>query len=522
MLDTIHTSDQSTFTATSRQPRYVLRVAWNRDVDETITWGVVGTSTVGGKDLVQGEQTIITKPDTFNYIDESERVMKIETERILEEPLGGIAYAQADFTLDNTSLRFTPNINSTVGTALLPNRPCKIYLGLKVNDVDKAVPNLYGLTGMPREQKANRTVEIHAFDYLKFLDEFAIESTMYQDQRSDEIIEDILLNKVGFSTDQYVLAVGLNLIPFAWFEKGTTAGQAIRKLCEAEEGVFYQDETGMLKFDNSRKAREAPWNSSVYTINPEDVLLWEEESNPILINRCVVKAEPRAVQAVQEVWRDGVVEEVQSGTTIEVWAHFDDPVTSITTPVAGTDYIANSASDGTGSVMTSQVSIAVTTFAQDAKLEITNNGSGTAYLTVLRLRGTPATLTASIDKIYEDNASISTYDRQELIIENNLIASESFARYLAQAIVNKYKTPRKSLIVTLPAIPTIQLKDIVTVKDLDQGTTKSYRVMRVQNNMFPGEYTQRLTLREVFAGETDAWAIVGTTTVGDSDELVGI
>ncbi len=522
MQSSIATADRGLFTAAVRFPKFILRVAWNRAVDATIGFATIGTSTIDGKDILQGTQTKLTKPDTFNYTDETDKVLKVETERILEEPLGGISYAQADVTLDNNDSRYTPNISATVGTALLPNRPTKIHLGLKINDTDKAVPNVYGLTEMPRENKANRTLNIHIFDFLKFIDDFALESTMFVDQRSDQIISDILVNKIGFSTDQVVLATGLNKIPFAWFEKGTTAGKAIRKVCESEEATFYQDETGMLKFDTRRRAREAPWNTSQWTINPEDILLWEEERNPIIINRCIVKSIPREVKSIQEIYRNGIVEEVPGNGSITRWAAFEDPITGLTDPVATTDYLANAAADGSGLNLTSEISIVTTVFARNAKMVITNASGGAAHLTLLKLRGTPASALSPIQEVYESEVSISKYDRHEIVIDNDFINNDSFAHYLAKTLVNKYKEPKKSLIVTVPAIPTIQLRDIVTVKDRDQGTTKEYRVMRIQSNMFPAAYTQRLTLREVYAGETDAWAIVGTTQIDDTDELVGV
>ncbi|GAH47234.1 unnamed protein product, partial [marine sediment metagenome] len=112
MQSAIATADRGVFTASVRHPKYVLRIAWNRSVDETIAFATIDTSTVGGKHILQGTQTRLTKPDTFNYTDETGKVLKIETERILEEPLGGIAYAQTDFTLDNNDSRFTPNISA--------------------------------------------------------------------------------------------------------------------------------------------------------------------------------------------------------------------------------------------------------------------------------------------------------------------------------------------------------------------------------------------------------------------------
>ena len=58
------------------------------------------------------------------------------------------------------------------------------------------------------------------------------------------------------------------------------------------------------------------------------------------------------------------------------------------TPSSGTDWIANTASDGTGSNITSDVAITIKNeAANSAELEIVNSGTVTAYLTTLQLRG---------------------------------------------------------------------------------------------------------------------------------------
>ncbi|KKL93136.1 hypothetical protein LCGC14_1877720, partial [marine sediment metagenome] len=49
----------------------------------------------------------------------------------------------------------------------------------------------------------------------------------------------------------------------------------------------------------------------------------------IIINRCIVKSNPRAVQAIKEIYRDGIIEEVPGNGSITVWAAFDDPVTTV-------------------------------------------------------------------------------------------------------------------------------------------------------------------------------------------------
>ena len=142
-------------------------------------------------------------------------------------------------------------------------------------------------------------------------------------------------------------------------------------------------------------------------------------------------------------------------------------------------------------------------------------------MTFLRLRGTPAIVTQEIRQIFQDDDSVNTYDEQQLEVQNDFVASSSFAYYLARAIVRKYKDPLKRVVITVRGIPQLQLKDKVTVYDRDLATDKDYRIMKIVGAMQPGEFEQRLYLREVTAGEADSWAIVGTTAVASETEFVG-
>ena len=72
--------------------------------------------------------------------------------------------------------------------------------------------------------KKNRTIRIQAIDYVRFLLEIDLDSAIFEDKRSDELIESIL-NDAGFGATQFELDTGVNEdIKFAWFKKGETAG----------------------------------------------------------------------------------------------------------------------------------------------------------------------------------------------------------------------------------------------------------------------------------------------------------
>ena len=506
-------------TANTRLLAYLLQISWTRVTGNISGFAVVGESVVGGTDIVGGSSSIITKPDLFDAFDESQYLLKFDYERKIKEPLGGFSMALGNIILDNSTKRFTPSVNATIGTALLPNRPFNCSIGFTLSGTDRKVFVVKGLTELPRENKARRQVSIRYFDYAKFLDEYPLETTIYQNQTSDQIIADILTT-VGFGTSQYDLDTGLNTIAFAWFEKPMTAGERIKKICQAEEAHFYQDEKGILRFENRRHYNVAPHTTIQWTIDPDDVYSWDRDKSVEVINRCIVKAKPRSVKQTQEVFRYPVTEEIKSKETKIVWAQFDDPVTSFES-LSGDDWDANSASDGSGSDDSGDVTVSVTTFTTAAKFTITNSLNRSTYITLLKLRGTPATVDYELEEVYQDDDSVGKFQEQQLVIENDFIDSRSFAYYFARAIVRRYKDPFDRIKITVQGIPQLQLMDKVKVKDQDTNAYKNYRVMGIVGKLDRGNYTQKLTLREITGLEADSWAIVGTSTV-EGNDVVGI
>ena len=443
----------------------------------------------------------INNADSFAYFDESSRIIRIEYERTLIEPQGGTSIAICDIVLDNTDLRFTPDKNATIGTAIRPNRPLKIFIGFNVQGQDKTIPIIEGLTLQPREDKLRRTVTITAYDYLRWLNEKPQETTVYTNQRSDQIIADIL-SRAGVGTTNYSLDQGLNTVGFAWFEKGDTAGERIRKLVEAEEGIFYQDETGILRFENRDKYSQAPHNAVVWTIESDDIIDWKQDYSSRIINRVIVKGKPRSVKGESEIWRDGLEEQVAgSGGSITIWANFEDPVSDITQPAATTDITAFTQTGGIGTDITADISIVMTEFTKTAKLVITNNNASAAFINFLRLRGTPATVDYEVEEVFEDTNSISDYNENQINIDNEYIDDRTFAANIAQNIVRRHRYPTERIILTVRGIPQLQLRDRIRVYDRDILAYKTYRLTRIQGILEGGSFIQHLTLREITSSE---------------------
>jgi AraC-like DNA-binding protein len=519
--DSIWTAFNNVTTAFTRVLKWMLKISWKRAENSSVAFAIVGTSLVGGIDIVQGQTSIITKPDNFEYFDETDRVISMEYDRELIEPLGGIAMAMMDVTLDNSDLRFTPEQNTTIGTAILPNRPINSAIGFEVRSQSKTIGLFKGLTKIPKENKQTRVVSISSVDYVKYLNEYPLETAIYLNKRSDEIIAQILAD-VGFGSSQYVLDEGLNTIGFAWFESGDTAGDRIKELCEAEEAFFYQDEGGLLRFENRRHFQVAPYNADVWDINSDDIISWEEDDSTPIYNHVTVTTNSRVVQTATEVWRDGDEEVINSGETVTIWASFNDPITTLVAPVSGTDYQAFTSTGGAGDDISAMIDITTTLFTTSVKLDITNNDDGIAYMPLLKLRGTPAVQSGEIKIEYQDDTSISKYEENVYNVSNDYIDSTSFAYYLAKVTVNKYKDPKRKIILTVQGIPHLQIRDQVRVMDQDTGVYTNFRVMRIQGSLSNGYFQQTLYLRLVDDSEITKWAVVGVTVVDSIEETVGI
>lgn len=491
----------SVTTALTRKVRGKVWIAWTRVADVS-NYAIVGSSLVGGTDIVQGSgETSLNAADSFSYFDETDKTLRIEYERTLIEPLGGIQIALFDVLLDNTDLRFTPTVSATIGTAIKPNRPLKIFIGFEINGVERMIPIIEGLTLQPRENKNNRTVVIQGFDYIHWLDKQKVESAIYTNQRSDQIIADILAN-AGIGDSSYELDQGLNTVGFAWFEKGHTVGERLRKLAESEEGIFFQDETGKLRFENRDKYSQVPYNANVWTIDPEDIIEWREDTSSKIVNRAEISGSPRSVKTEAEVWRNGIEEEIPPGTSKTIWASFEDPVTNLTDPSDHFDYTAYSATGGSGSDITNFLDIEMTEFTKAAKLVITNNhGSSTAFINFMRLRGTPATVDYTVEEIFQDTVSIDEFTENTQKLDSDFIDSRSFAQNMAKDLVRRHKDPNNVIILHVQGIPQLQLRDRIRVKDQDLGTYTDYRLIGIQGILEGASFTQKLRLRKITENE---------------------
>jgi hypothetical protein len=296
-------------------------------------------------------------------------------------------------------------------------------------------------------------------------------------QRSDQLVATIVTNSVGRQPVATSYATGKSTFAYALDnlkDNQTPCLRALSDVVMSEMGYLYVRGTtdaagakgGQLRFE-SRDTRGLA-GDAVHTFANDMVALDASTSRGDIINRAYVVASPRTLDTAATVlWNLTATEEAPkilalSSTTIV--AEFTEQLikavnfgassvsvargaqvatTSLTTPASGTDWIANSAADGTGSNLTSSVTVSVAVSAANtATLTVTNTGAVDAYLTTLQLRGvairdeTPTSSTAS------DAASITSYGEQDVRIRLRYESDVNVAAGIADWITGTNASPR--------------------------------------------------------------------------------
>jgi len=509
----------ATFTATEklqvRHPRQRTLISWKKNYNSAYTFFTIGVSLIGGNDLIKGNNDALTQWDKYDYDDETNRVMDLSYEREMVQPVGSMFKALADVTLDNYDDRFTRGVDADIGTSLLPMRPIKIATGFKQSDgLINTIMQFVGLTSSnPDVDAKTKKAKIHAEDFLEYLWEKKIADTsMFTSKRSDWVIEQ-LLTDAGFATSQYDLDLGSQIIPFGMFEKDETFGNYIQKVCEAELGNFYQDENGILRFENREHWANSPYDSPIKSIYTSDVLDLSYPGIDDIINYVEIESQPRDVMENQLVFslNDSYIE-LAPNTKTEKFIDFDNPMYSIDTPSisdGSSTYKVTQNQDGTGTNYTSSVTIkSFDAFSKSSKVVFENTSSKTLYVTTFDLYGRPAKPLNPVYIAEKRSSSYTAYQPHSYKIENDFISLE-YARSLAQMILERSAFPEDRLEIKIKAMPDLQLGDMISYAG------RWWQIFSIAIELSAeGGFVQTLKLLKRTIAK---YFRIGVSTIGDTD-----
>lgn len=479
----------------------------------------IGVSTIGGTDIIGINPGAIGSPGNYRYFDESDYVTRLAWERGLNMPIGGLSQAQAEVYLSNTSGRFTPRYmggSSELFTAEPIHAPLIINAGFELSGVDTTIPQFAGvISEQPEITVRDKTYSVKAADYTEFFqNRFLDEEVMFTGLRTDEVLE-TLSGSLGMSTAQYEYDTGINIIPFGLFDSGTRYADIFRDLVEAENGHYYQDEEGIFRFENRQHWDSSPHTSIQAIISTGQVIDAEAPNDDHIINVVEIRAELREKRSAEEVYNlsEGSSIAVPANSSVDQFFEFDDPVLALTAPTVGgaqSYYVANSASDGSGSDKSSSITFTnLGTFARSVKYQISNSSSGIVYVTELVLSGRVARHTSDLYYRAQDDSSVTAYQERLLSIDNPYIQNSDWAESYAAMVLRDFAETENLQKITIRALPQLQLGDLISW----QG--RYWRIFDIKSTLEPTVgFIQQLTLLQ---RTITPYFRIGISTIGGSD-----
>jgi|GEM_PF-734488 len=562
-MQAVSSTFQANTVAANQYPTYAILISWLETINTSYSFFTIGTSKIGGPDVIKGSGSSVTFLDRYQYTDYSQYGVSVDVNQALGQYPYGTLMAMCTIKLENTSQIFTQGNDPTIGNYILPNRPVKFTVGF-ASDINGSsredIAMFAGYSTAPDNDILNRDTTLICYDGMNYLNNTpsagggplaAANGGVYVNTYAHLIIAD-LMQEAGFSSSQYVIEQSLQqpigfLAPIN-FQGGTNTGgnqgsigYIISALCEAELGIAFFDEAGIFHFwnrqhipNNQTVQWKFDYNETLGGGNNTGIVDYSIENTPV-INDVVVVANPRAVQAKQEVWQLTQPFLIPAGSTAQLSVDFTDadgalPVTSVDTPVyytsaTSSNYSTNLNQDGSSTLdVHGNISITGTTLkGSNYLITFQNTYSQPVYVTSLNLYGTPAKVTMQINQEFSDATSIGLYGANPannglpIKIANDLIQDPNTANSIAYQLVTDYKIPQQRIVAEVMSVPQIQFGDFTQMTLSDISQTKNYTVVGKSFTLSKEEPFQQKLEMEV--KQMVSYFTIGTSLIGGTDQI---
>jgi len=289
-----------------------------------------------------------------------------------------------------------------------------------------------------------RSVQVTAADWM---DEAARSTvaglTTQLNKTSDEIIT-LLVNNVARAPESLSIATGRDTFAYALDttrdDRPNAVLQELARVTASELGYCYLKGTGALVFEG-RFARVKTSDDATFSDTMTNLAV--SITRDSLLSKIQTIVHPRTVDSsTQVLYRLQSVTAIPIGGTIDLIGGYTDPSnrsnrvggTSMISPVATTDYLANSAANGSGTNLTASVTISSQFASNSIKMTITNNASVVAYITKLQARGIGVYDYEQTVGRAEDGSIATDFGEQVVAIDmpyqSNVSTGVDAARYL--------------------------------------------------------------------------------------------
>ena len=218
-----------------------------------------------------------------------------------------------------------------------------------------------------------------------------------------------------------------------------------------EDGDFLLQEDGYkLLLDDGTldpEVTEAPW---IFFDAENYNILMSEDS---LLNASIIRAHPVITDtSLKVLYKLGTPLFVPSGQTVQFSAHYTDPSglnqvsgTNMQAVTATTDFLANSAADGSGTNYTADVDVFVTYYGDIAFYSIVNNATSGVYMTLLQARGYGIYYANSIESSKEDTDSQDLYGYAPFQLDMKYQKDTYLADMFGLSVIEEYREPKSRI-----------------------------------------------------------------------------
>lgn len=249
-------------------------------------------------------------------------------------------------------------------------------------------------SGMYGERKVN----VACVDWMDEAAKARVKGLAIQINKASSEVFSAILAAVERQPIAKEIGAGIDEYPYSLdnaFDAEVAVLSEFQRLMQSELGRVYVKADGTLVMEGRHTRPNA---DVVLTLTDSDIYAVDTgRGREAIVNYSEVAAHPRRVDtaATAQLFLLSNKPAIAIGETYEVTGLFRDPDAKasrvggmdMVTPVEGTDYVFNTAEDGSGSVISSQLDVTATYYANSVKFEITNNGPFDGYLTTLQCRG---------------------------------------------------------------------------------------------------------------------------------------
>jgi hypothetical protein len=332
-------------------------------------------------------------------------------------------------------------------------------------------------------------------------------------------------------TETYLYALDTSVVG-----QQTARGEFV-KIADSEFGYIFMKGDGTLRLED-RHHRMID-TASAWTLTDADLVGLElPSSRDDIVNTVRVTTHPKIVDSAPTtvVYDQANVISFTAGETKMLMGSYRDPLTGdpigatdIQPQVSGTDYIANTEPDGSGSNVSSGFFVDVAAGSSGARFEITNTTGASAHLRTLRLLGRGIYDYGLTIHEATDDPSIAEFGERVVNFDMHYQASDYIGQAAAEYILAKHKDGNEqahsasvigSTSALLTQILTREISDRIKVIETLTGVNADFFINGIEMTVMKERVMHaRYTLAQALDPAVGPYFIIDTSAVNGPDVL---